>query len=135
MRGAAVLAAGIIWITLGLSKAWSPEGLTSFLAASAPAVADLAICLSLLEIALGLAVIRSAFIPHSTTPLVGTVALGLLFAGLSVVPGPHGADCGCFGKVARTTQGRKLVVAGTLVFLGIAGFGGGASASGERQVR
>lgn len=120
----ACLLAGLIWLSLGLSKAASPEDFIQYVYALWDGVPR-AVPLSLIvaETVLGCTLVASALLRSAALRIhvrrVSVIASGVgCIASLVAVVFSPTSMCGCFGVMSAASQGRRLVVIGSLFFLG-----------------
>ncbi|MBL9086581.1 MAG: hypothetical protein JNM10_05525 [Planctomycetia bacterium] len=109
-----------LWTVVGALKLADPTGLAEYTASTLgvrPTVSHaIAILVASVEVAVGLTLF--ATIRRPRRPIVA-VALGAALAATVAALFSGGAACGCFGAAARATQGRRLVLGGVLLYLGL----------------
>jgi len=124
------LAVGVLWVVLGVGKAGSLDGLAAYLdrldiGISSSVARYVAGGIAMTEVSLGLLLLMYP-IPRSLSGIVPRAALvgALLVAAATFALPSDAADCGCFGGLAQATQGRKAIVAGSILLLtALAGVG------------
>jgi len=95
------------------SHAFIPSGWSGPLAYSAAAG----------EVVLGAWAVIAGLVGRFRAPFVITILVSLGMVGFVVLSAPDAPACGCFGGLVQATRGRRLVVAGALVFQGAVALG------------
>ena len=110
---------GLIWILLGLAKASDPEPITQFLTrmgGSSDAARVLAPLVMGVEVGLGLLMLAALAYSRLCGPaLLVSLLLSGAFGLITLTLGPD-ARCGCLGAFGKEVYGRKLLLAGALMF-------------------
>lgn len=124
MRGSAsTICLAAAWLVLAASKAFAPVQLSQYLSEFGPAVASVAPALAWAvvvgEALLGVMLLFGS--RHGMRTVLGVVsaAAALTFVVVTLVDSGGSTPCGCFGALAKATTGRRLIVAGALLFFSI----------------
>ena len=127
----ATILLGIVWLSLGLAKAFAPSGLIAFLetsTGSGAAGAVLAWCVVAFECVLGASLVSSLVRPSYAPRVVAMVyAVGIVV--LLLVGGKPIRNCGCLGYVDSHGYGRRMTIAGCILVLGAVSLRAHASAA------
>lgn len=118
--------AGVLWLLLAQAKLDSVPQVQAYLAALLGGHVDtpwIATCLIAAEAALGLSLITAAITSRVSVPCIASAVVSAIAVAVIVLAHTD-VKCGCLGRFVEATRGRRMIVAGVLLFLSVTGIGG-----------
>jgi hypothetical protein len=116
------LALGVTWIALAFVKVTSPGVLAAHIESALgwPAHWTRAAAWSIIagEATLGVSILLRGRLSWAHVPVVVSLVASAAMVAVALLTPATASPCGCFGSLADSTEGRRVVVAGVLLFLG-----------------